>query len=156
MEFLTVGEMATNFETQKHINTVRRVMLRFMHELEARADDHDMSKLERPEVTGFENITKSLGGLTYGSPEYRQALRWEKPTIDHHYAMNRHHPEHFGEGVSGMNLIDVVEMLCDWLAATERHDDGDIWKSLEVNRARFGISDQLMQVLSNTVRFLQK
>lgn len=39
----------------------------------------------------------------------------------------------------------------DWKAATERHADGDILKSLEINRVRFGISDQLAQILQNTV-----
>jgi hypothetical protein len=51
--------------------------------------------------------------------------------LKHHYAHNRHHPEFFGEdGVDGMSLVDVIEMLADWKAATEHHDDGDLAKSL--------------------------
>jgi len=41
-------------------------------------------------------------------------------------------------------------MLADWKAATERHDDGDLAKSLEIQRERFGISDQLVAILRNT------
>jgi hypothetical protein len=53
----------------------------------------------------------------------------------HHDAHNRHHPEFFGEdGVDGMTLVDVIEMLADWKAASERHDDGDLAKSLEIDR----------------------
>lgn len=55
-------------------------------------------------------------------------------------------------GVYGMDLLDVLEMLCDWKAATARHADGDILKSLEINRTRFGISDQLYHILKNTVQ----
>jgi hypothetical protein len=55
--------------------------------------------------------------------------------LKHHYSHNRHHPEFFGEdGVDGMTLVDLIEMLADWKAATERHDDGDLAKSLEIHR----------------------
>lgn len=54
------------------------------------------------------------------------------------------------QGVNGMSLFDVVEMLCDWKAAGERHTDGSIERSLIVNRQRFGISDQLQAILLNT------
>ena len=42
-------------------------------------------------------------------------------------------------------------MLCDWKAATLRHDDGDIQKSLDINAERFKLSPQLKQILKNTV-----
>ena len=57
-------------------------------------------------------------------------------------------------GVDGMSLLDVIEMLCDWKAAGERHADGSIDRSLKVNRERFKISDQLHAILENTVREL--
>ena len=58
--------------------------------------------------------------------------------------------------VSQMNLIDIVEMLCDWKAATLRHADGDIRKSIEINQKRFGYSDELKQLLINTIEILEK
>lgn len=54
------------------------------------------------------------------------------------------------KGISGMTLLDVIEMLCDWKAATERHADGSITKSIQINRGRFGIDDQLSSILENT------
>ncbi|GAA2159282.1 hypothetical protein [Glycomyces lechevalierae] len=45
-----------------------------------------------------------------------------------------------------------IEMLADWKAATERHADGDLARSLEIQKDRFGISDQLAQILENTAR----
>jgi hypothetical protein len=41
-------------------------------------------------------------------------------------------------------------MLADWKAATERHDDGSLARSLTIQEARFGISPQLMDILTNT------
>lgn len=57
-------------------------------------------------------------------------------------------------GIEGMNLLDVLEMLCDWKAATERHTDGSIARSFDINRERFGITPQLEAVLKNTARSL--
>lgn len=99
-------------------------------------------------------FTPKLKGSDYGSEEYKGFLREMKPALDHHYANNRHHPEHFEHGVGGMNLIDVLEMLLDWKAATLRHGTGDIEASPAINKKRFGISDQLASILLNTVRDL--
>ena len=71
--------------------------------------------------------------------------------LDHHYANNSHHPEHYKNGIMGMDLIDLIEMICDWKAATERNANGDIMKSIEINQKRFNYSDELKQILINTV-----
>jgi hypothetical protein len=70
--------------------------------------------------------------------------------LDHHYKTNRHHPEHFENGIMGMTVIDLCEMLADWKAATLRHDNGDIFKSIDINQIRFGYSDELKQIFINT------
>lgn len=59
------------------------------------------------------------------------------------------------KGLRGMTLLDLVEMLCDWKAATMRHADGDIRRSIEINQGRFGYSDELMQVFLNTLDEIQ-
>lgn len=77
-----------------------------------------------------------------------------RPALDHHYALNRHHPEHFEDEIKGMNLIDIIEMICDWKAASERHAVGDIHKSIVINQERFGFSDDLKAIFINTVDIL--
>lgn len=47
-----------------------------------------------------------------------------------------------------------IEMLCDWKAASERQLDGNILKSIDKNRTRFGISSELSDILVNTVEAL--
>jgi len=39
-------------------------------------------------------------------------------------------------------------------AASERHNDGNIRKSIEVNANRFGLSPQLVAILENTADVL--
>ncbi len=115
-----------------------------------RSTCHDRSKTGSPEVECFDEFTPKLKSLTYDSDEYRACLSAMKPALDHHYAANRHHPEHFENGIDDMTLVDLIEMLADWKAATERSDSGDLARSLDINKERFGISDQLMYVLWNT------
>jgi hypothetical protein len=127
------------------------------------------------------------------------------PGLDHHYAENDHHPEHFppgpvhetnvgtepafhpsgdeytvasafcsgcewsarGEeddvrdeaasherenydpgGIHSMNLMQITEMLCDWIAATRRHSPPhDIHESIEQQASRFGYGEEIERML---------
>jgi hypothetical protein len=137
-------------ETKNHIVMVGRYLSEIIMELYARAAEHDKSKMETPEVEMFDEFTPKLKGMTYGSEEYKQCLAAMAPALAHHYQKNRHHPEHYKNGISGMSLIDLIEMFCDWLAATKRHEDGDIFKSISINAKRFGYDTILASVLKNT------
>lgn len=141
-------------DTLEHIRKVQVRLSEIMTALYERGDAHDASKLVEPEKSGFDVLAFKIGSLTYGSDEYRAALAEGKPTIEHHYAHNTHHPEHYPNGIAGMSLLDVIEMLCDWKAASERTKQGSIQASLAHNKERFGISDQLFSILENTVREL--
>lgn len=139
-------------DTLDHIERVRYYVNLFVNDLKHRAEIHDASKLQSPELEGFASSTLELSKCTFPSPEYTASLENLKPTLHHHYKYNRHHPEHWPEGVDSMNLMDLVEMLADWKAATERYKDGDIIKSLEYNAERFNFSPQLKQIFKNTIK----
>jgi hypothetical protein len=141
--------------TMKHIDRVRGLLWAVRDNLGRRSSGHDQSKLRSPEVEIFDEFTARLATSTYGSDEYRGFLAAMKPALDHHYAHNSHHPEHYPDGIRGMSLLDLIEMLVDWKAASERHDDGCILRSVELNQKRFGYSDELKQILLNTVRELK-
>lgn len=138
-------------ETQKHVRAVQKNLNVFVKALLHRGESHDNSKFEEPELTIFAENTPKLATVEYGTPEYAALLEEVKPAIEHHYAKNSHHPEHFPNGIEGMTLIDLMEMLADWEAATARNKNGNIRRSLEVNAERYGISPQLQQILKNTV-----
>lgn len=145
-----------NMQTQAHIDNVRKFIGVMTSKLTERGIYHDESKQLPPESELFAKYTPLLASLTYGTPEYHESLNKLKPALDHHYAKNRHHPEHFPEGVNGMNLVDLVEMFCDWKAASMRHHDGNLLKSIEINAKRFGIGEQLTQILINTAELFDE
>lgn len=148
-----MSEYDSRSDTVKHIMRVRELLYIVQNKLEARGFAHDQSKLGEPEKYTFDTCTAKLKAMAYGSDEYKAALVDLKPALDHHYAANSHHPEHFETGVSGMSLLDVIEMLIDWKAATERmKNGGDIRKSLELNTSRFNLSPQLVSILANTIQ----
>ena len=139
-------------QTIAHINEVALLLDEMVKRLRARARSHDYTKLASPERETFIEYTPKLRDLDYGSPKYKRCLEEMKVALKHHYANNRHHPEHFEDGILGMTLIDLLEMMCDWRAATKRHVTGDIRKSLEHNAKRFEIPEPIQRILENTAR----
>lgn len=142
-------------DTLKHSQRVGELMAEVITELFDRSLRHDRSKTEPPELEVFNEYTPKLKHSTYGSDEYKSYLEGMGEGLAHHYANNRHHPEHFQQGVNGMTLVDLVEMLADWKAATERHADGSLKRSLEIQPDRFDIGVQLSQILVNTARHFE-
>ncbi len=142
-------------DTREHIREVQRNLALVMSDLARRALVHDQSKLESPEVEVFDEFTPKLKAPTYGSDEYKAYLAAMNVGLAHHYANNSHHPEFHANGIKGMSLLDILEMLCDWKAATARHHDGSILKSIEINQKRFGYSDELKQILINTLPVIE-
>lgn len=155
MSILSDQEKICNYETIKHIQYVANLLNGFATELILRGQLHDKSKLETPEVELFTEYTPKLAACKYGSDEYESFKKSLKPALDHHYANNSHHPEHYKNGIDDMNLLDIVEMMCDWYAAGKRHNDGNIRHSLEVNKKRFNMSDQLIKIMENTIDFIE-
>lgn len=147
-------QMATNYTTIRHIEKVRFYIHEVIRNLFTRAEKHDQSKLESPEVELFTEYTPKLAATTFNSPEYNQYKKEMAVALAHHYANNRHHPEHHKNGVNDMTLIDLIEMLVDWKAASERHNDGNILKSIEINGQRFEMNPQLIRIFENTAKEL--
>lgn len=142
-------------DTLEHIRRVRELLVGVAEALMTRAVEHDASKLEEPEKSIFDRMTPRLAEAAYGSPAYAAALAEMRPALDHHYAVNRHHPEHFADGVRGMNLLDLLEMLVDWKAAGERDGGtGDLHASIDRNVERFSLSPELVRILHNTAEAL--
>lgn len=151
---MTIAECQV--ETQKHIEKVRKYIRFITDKLTTRGVNHDAAKLQSPEVELFTEYTPMLAELEYNSNEYKECLVALKPALEHHYATYRHHPEHFPRGINDMNLIDLCEMMADWKAASERHNNGNLIKSIEINAERFHITPQLKQILLNTAKIFDE
>lgn len=148
--------MSSETSTLEHKQMVAKYMAEIIKELIDRANSHDDSKLEEPELPLFDEYTPKLAAVTYGSPEYEEFLKGLKPALDHHYAHNRHHPEHFPNGIKDMDLLDLIEMLCDWKAASLRQHDGNILHSIDKNQDRFEYTKELSVIFKNTVELFEK
>jgi len=143
-------------DTHEHICEVRGLLLVAAQDLTRRAHVHDQSKLASPEVEVFDTVTPRLRELEYGSDEYKASLRDMGTALQHHYLHNDHHPEHHLNGIQDMSLLQLLEMECDWIAATKRHATGDIRKSIQLNAERFGYGEEITRLLLNTVPVLER
>lgn len=121
-----------------------------VNDLFLRAAVHDNSKFGPEEYEAYEKAFPDLQKYAYGSDEFKAALATIRPAIEHHYRVNDHHPEFFEEGIHGMHVVQLIEMLCDWKASSERSTT-DFAVGLEMNRKRFTIDDQLFRIIRNTV-----
>lgn len=147
--------LADTFEHVKHVNHYIHL---FVRELLDRADTHDDSKFEEPELSIFAELNGELEKTPYYaedgknmSEEYKDLLEKAKPALDHHYSCNRHHAQFHKNGIDDMDLVDLIELIADWNAATKRNKNGNIRKSIEINGSRYNISPQLLNILTNTV-----
>lgn len=137
--------------TKKHVSRVRELLDMAAGVLSVRGASHDMSKFDEIEMGPLVQMQKVVdreGHVPFGSAEYKRRTALLKPMLDHHYANNSHHPEHYPDGVDGMDLFDVVEMFFDWKAASERGEEPAM--SIKTACERFRVSGQLQRILENT------
>jgi len=142
-------------ETKAHQEEVMQVIEKLIEMLKSRGRYHDASKLLSPEIEIFAEYTPKLKTLQYDSDEYTKSLEEMGVAIEHHYAKNRHHAQHFENGINDMNLIDVIEMLADWIAATKRTKNGNIHQSMKLNKEKYKIDDQLYSIMKNTIQLFE-
>lgn len=135
----------------RHRDFVRLALHRVARDLDERAIIHDASKLLDDEFSGFSRINGIARVQKFGSPEYKESMRTERPTIDTHFKRNSHHPER-PELLAGkttepddykymcalaeheMTFLDVIEMVCDWWGARLGYDDPRPWRdSVKLN-----------------------
>ena len=143
--------MIKNETTKKHILRIQELLTHAAEELMARGRVHDASKLQSPESEKFSKYD-DLSNIDYNSEEYWKQMKFLEAALKHHYAHNTHHPEHYANGIDGMDLFDVIEMFFDWKASSERHENGSMQNSIKANKERFKMSDQLTKIFENTER----
>lgn len=117
-----------------------------------RGNRHDDSKYEDTEFLPYADMIDEFEKHPYGTKERDALYESIKPAVEHHHKHNRHHPEYHAEGIDGMNLVDLLEMLADWKSATQNHPEtpGDLKKSIELASKKYKISPQLTKILYNT------
>lgn len=132
-----------------HIRVVQARMGLVISRLTTRLVAHDATKYHVQEVDLLDSKTK-LDKIKYMSDEYKDALAEIDSAVQHHYRHNSHHPEHYEHGIKDMSLLDLIEMLCDWEAASKLTVGGSFAQSMEKNVERFGISKEMEGILHKT------
>lgn len=140
----------------EHITKVRSLLLNLADDVCNRANTHDHSKFNKDEYDLFKENFKALQNATYGSMNYNRIRNKCKQAVDLHYIRNRHHPEHHKDGIRGMNLIDIMEMVVDWMVASRQSKNGNIKESIRVGQERHNFSDDLKDIITNTVDYLNE
>ncbi len=133
----------------KHKHLVTLNIIKISIKLWIRAIKHDASKFQLEEVKGFS--ISNLQESTYGTEDYYKSHEDIISAIDRHHRRNSHHPEYYENGVEGMDIVDLVEMICDWEAAVKLHNKGSFENSLEHNVSRFNLSPQVTNIVKNTI-----
>jgi hypothetical protein len=148
--------MSFETDTARHKKDVEQAIILLIAQLKKRAITHDDSKLEPDEKKAFEDVFNNtkLTNAKFGTPEYEERRIQLKKATDSHYKNNRHHPEHFEDGYRGMNLVDIIEMFCDWYCAAKRRDNADLKDNLVSSQKRFGLSDDIVDIFKNTCDIL--
>jgi HK97 family phage portal protein len=108
------GAYDSRADTLAHISRVRDHLGAFVRHLLVRAEVHDQSKLSEPEKPAFDRETPKLKTLVFGSDDYKASLAALGPALQHHYSANSHHPEHYEDGIAGMDLMDLVGAGAAW------------------------------------------
>lgn len=134
--------------TLLHQKRVCALLVKFSQLLLERAIRHDDSKLVSPEKDHFMKLVD--WNPTYGTLDYIKFKDALGKGLESHYQSNSHHPEHFSDGVNGMNLLDLVEMFFDWQAASERGEKS-LEESIVLNEKRFSLDPQLVKIFQNSV-----
>ncbi len=150
--------MKTEFEvltdTLMHISEVAENLAEMRADLEKRGIAHDRSKLTEEEFDAFVSTRPDFKKANYGSPEYKACTERIKPAIKHHYSVNRHHTGNHRNGFNGMNLLDILEMLADWKAASRRSPDLSFKDSLPKAFERYKIPENMQKHIVATLKYL--
>ena len=135
-----------------HRLRVFHLMTKLSQEVMQRGNEHDASKFGPEELPQYVATADEFEKYPYGSDGYNKAKESLGPAIIHHFKNNRHHPEHFDNGIAGMDLVDLLEMLVDWKSATLNNpkNPGNLAKSISVAEDKYKISPDLSQILYNT------
>jgi len=148
IEIEVLNEILTHrAEVQKNLAIIRA-------ELEQRGIMHDISKFEDVEFDAFVTTRPKFKKANYGSKEYKECEEQIKPALDHHYSTNRHHIKYHPHGFEDMNLLDILEMLADWKAASKRSPNLSFKDSLKIAFKKYEIPKNMQRHIIKTLEYL--
>ena len=149
---MTDKEKLTVKLTLQHKENIATLLAKFAAELTYRSAVHDNSKFFPDEFDILSDNVCDFNKYLFDTKEEQDLRERLLPASILHRKRNRHHPEHFENGIDGMNIIDLLEMLCDWKSASTRVSGDSLRKGLPILKKKYNISSQLLKILENTAR----
>ena len=142
--------LSTKEYIETHIKQVRKWISYFSSILLHRAMVHDESKLVEPEYSAWKKMDEEPR-YPYGTKEYKDKLQRFNYVFQLHWKnpKNRHHPEHF-ESILDMDLVDLIEMLCDWLGYRSTLTYTQASELVNSQCDRYNFSEDIRQLILNT------
>jgi hypothetical protein len=141
----------------KHMTTLASI-LPHGEELIIRGENHDESKWSEQEMIPYiwlhhyHKCKKEGNDIVY-PPKVQEAIG---KAVAHHVANNRHHYE-FHQNPDGITEIDLIEMVCDWTAIAQEHNQDNLsaqqWANKVVGKTMILNSKQSL-FLYNTIDIL--
>lgn len=139
-------------DTKLHQQKVKEVGEELLDYMQYRLESHDISKLMPEEKEGYDKYIPLLKKTPYGTPEYNKVRKeMEERCLSHHYQVNRHHPEHFENGINDFTLVDLFEYFVDTYAASTKSDT-PYEKGVMINAKKHDLPDSLVSIFKNTVK----
>lgn len=153
------AEHKTYQTIKKHRKQVGSYLKSIIENIGDRAHAHDISKFMEDELNGFSYFERMDPSLKYGSPEYKEAFKkiehHVREAIILHHSRNDHHPE-YHNNVQDMNFLQIIEMVCDWKAASETYSDsGSFMRSVEIGMGKYDFSDPQIWLINQVADFLE-
>ena len=154
-------------DTRKHQQLVNEGMVTSAKMLLDRGLVHDVSKLTEVERQYYEEPVWRLNhdeDIAYGSAEYKELTALMGKGLTHHKAVNDHHPEFYeltgdpsqmSDLLSRMNMFALIEMLCDWIAASKRKG-GNPAMAMKFLKEKYDMSEQLEGILLRTLTSIEE
>ena len=153
------NDSSTNI--MRHRSRVYSKMMFVIRELTKRAHSHDNSCFGVEEAPILDEILPEINNTdtidpsseTFNQDRYDYLMRRKELVDALHFKENDHHPEHFESSICGMNVIQLTEMVCDWIAKSKEQGT-DIWNDLKIYKEKYSISEDLYNILINSVEYL--
>lgn len=139
----------------EHRALVHDKMATVSRDINTRARHHDQSSLNGSEFRIYEEHFDELQKYPMFDPRRDAVLKEMRVATMYHHNANDHHPEHFDDGINGMNLIQMIEFVADIMSQSEQNGI-DVYEMLPLLKDQYDISSQLYQVILNTVAGIKR
>ena len=155
--------MSTNANYNQTVSVhqlhVSNNMKRIANELRRRGIRHDNSKFSGIEATignMYHDEYNKINVLCPHKSDVENYAEKTKAASIEHYRLNDHHVEHFENGLSGMSLIQLTELVCDSVAHLKERGYAPTECVCEVEYLfkGYGASDDVISIVKNTVQYL--